>query len=67
MQAMKGVTIIQDETSKKRFVQIDLDLITRDREAVEDYLDAILIDSRRLEPAVPLEDFERRLNKARAK
>lgn len=64
---MKGVTIIQDETSKKRFVQIDLDLITRDREAVEDYLDAILIDSRRLEPAVPLEDFERRLNKARAK
>ncbi len=67
MQAMKGVTIIQDETSKKRFVQIDLELIRRDREAVEDYLDAILIDSRRQETAVPLEDFERRLNKARAK
>ncbi len=64
---MKGVTILQDETSKKRYVQIDMDLITKDREAVEDYLDAILIDSRRQEPAVSLEDFEKRLKKARAK
>jgi len=67
MQAMKGVTILQDETSKKRFVQIDLELITRDREAVEDYLDAILIESRKQEPSIPLEDFEQRLQKARAK
>ncbi len=64
---MKGVTILQDETSKKRFVQIDLELITRDREAVEDYLDAILIESRKQEPSIPLEDFEQRLQKARAK
>ena len=64
---MKGVTILQDETNKKRYVQIDIDLITSDREAVEDYLDAILIDSRRQEPAVPLEDFEKRLKKAQAK
>ena len=64
---MKGVTILQDETSKKRYVQIDIDLITSDREAVEDYLDAILIDSRQQEPAVPLEDFEKRLKKAQAK
>ncbi|MBS1937817.1 MAG: hypothetical protein JSS84_08430 [Bacteroidetes bacterium] len=67
MHAMKGVTILQDETSKKRFVQIDLELITRDREAVEDYLDAILIESRKQEPSIPLEDFEQRLQKARAK
>jgi len=67
MRTVKGVTILQDEMSKKRFVQIDLDLIMRDREAVEDILDAILVDSRRQEPAVPLEDFERRLNKARTK
>ena len=64
---MKGVTILQDETSKKRYVQIDMDLITKDREAVEDYLDAILIDSRREEPAVSLETFEKRLKKAQAK
>ena len=61
------MTIIQDETSKKRYVQIDMDLIVRDREAVEDYLDAILIDSRREEPSVSLEDFEKRLNKAQSK
>ena len=67
MRTVKGVTILQDEMSKKRFVQIDLDLIMRDREAVEDILDAILVDSRRQEPAVPLEDFEQRLNKARTK
>ncbi len=67
MHAMKGITILQDETSKKRFVQIDLDLIKKDREAVEDFLDAILVDSRRDEPSVPLEDFEKRLIKAKAK
>ena len=67
MSDMKGVTIIQDETSKKRYVQIDMDLIMRDREAVEDYLDSILIDSRREEPSVPLEDFEKRLKNAQRK
>jgi hypothetical protein len=64
---MKGLTIIRDEKSRKRYVQIDVALIERDREAVEDYLDAILIEARRSEPTIPLADFERRLKKSKAK
>lgn len=64
---MKGVTIIQDEKSRKRYVQIDIALLGRDREAVEDALDSIMIEERRNEPSVSLEDFERRLTKAKAR
>lgn len=64
---MKGVVILRDEKSRKRYVQIDMDLIERDREAVEDYLDALLVESRRHEPTVSLADFERRLKKAKTK
>lgn len=64
---MKGFSIIHDETRKKRFVQIDLELIEKDRARVEDLLDALLIKSRAKEPAVSLEDFERRLKKATRK
>lgn len=65
--SMKGLTILRDEKSRKRYVQIDVELIEKDREAVEDYLDAILIESRRNEPSVSLVDFERRLKKSKAK
>ncbi|HMQ74642.1 MAG TPA: hypothetical protein PKE21_01335 [Flavobacteriales bacterium] len=65
--AMKGLTIIRDEKSRKRYVQIDVDLIEKNREAVEDYLDAILIEARKKEPSVPLADLERRLKKSKAK
>ena len=59
--------MLRDEKSRKRYVQIDVALIEKDREAVEDYLDAILIESRRSEPTIPLADFERRLKKSKAK
>ena len=64
---MKGVTILRDEKSHKRYVQIDVDLIEKDREAVEDYLDAILIEARKKEASVPLADLERRLKRSKAK
>lgn len=64
---MKGVTILRDEKSRKRYVQIDMDLIERHREAVEDYLDVLLIESRKNEPTVSLSDFERRLKKTKGK
>ena len=65
--AMKGVSILLDERTRKRYVQIDVALIERNREAVEDYLDALLIESRKNEPSVPLADLERRLKKAKGK
>ena len=61
---MKGVSLIHDETRRKRYVQIDLDLIEKDRERVEDYIDVLLIEARKHEPSIPLEDFERRLKKS---
>jgi len=67
LESMKGVTILRDEKSRKRYVQIDVDLIDKDREAVDDYLDAIMIEARRKEASVPLADFERRLKKSKAK
>jgi hypothetical protein len=64
---MKGLTILRDEKSRKRYVQIDVELIEKDREAVEDYLDAILLETRKHEPSILLADFERRLKKSKAK
>ena len=64
---MKGVQIIFNETTKKRYVQIDMALIVKNREAVEDYLDVLLIRSREREPSIAVEDFERRFKKAARK
>ncbi len=64
---MKGLRVFLDEASKKRVIQIDMDLVEKDRERVEDYLDVLLIQSRKHEPSVPLEDFERRMKKASKK
>lgn len=60
---MKGVSIIRDETRRKRYVQIDISLIEKDPELVEDVLDVIIAESRRNEPTITLEEFERRLKK----
>ncbi len=61
---MKGVSIIHDETRKKRYVQIDLDLISKDREAVDDYLDVLVAESRRNDEMIPWEKAKEMLKKA---
>ena len=60
---MKGVSIIHDETKKKRYLQIDIAAIGKDPEAIEDLFDVIVVESRRNEPTITLEEFERRLKK----
>jgi hypothetical protein len=62
--SMKGVRVLLDEATNKRIIQIDMDLVEKDRERVEDYLDVLLFESRKHEPSVALEDFERRMKKA---
>jgi len=57
---MKGVRIIHGETKKKRYVQIDLELIDTKREEIDDYLDLLLIKAREDEPVVPFEEVEKR-------
>ncbi len=60
---MKGISLIHDETKKKRYVQIDLDLIGSKRGEVDDYLDLLLIESRKDEPTVPFEEVEKRIKR----
>lgn len=52
---MKGVKVLRDESSKKRFVQIDIDVLDKDREAVEDLLDVIIAENRKDDVMVPWE------------
>ena len=58
---MKGVSIIHDETKKKRYLQIDMELIGSKRSKIDDYLDLLLIEARKDEPTVPFEMVEKRI------
>jgi hypothetical protein len=61
---MKGVKVLQDESSKKRFVQIDIDVLDKDREAVEDLLDVIIAENRKDDVMVPWEKAKADLRKS---
>lgn len=64
---MKGVTILFDEARKKRIVQIDLDRLSKDPEAIEDLLDGLIAEQRRNEPTVSHEAVVRSLKKRAAR
>lgn len=49
---IKGVRLLTDETEGKRYVQIDLVTLAKEPEAVEDYLDGLIAESRKGEPTV---------------
>jgi hypothetical protein len=55
---MKGVSIILDETTKKRYVQIDMELIITKRGEVDDFLDLLIIESSKDEPTIPYDVVE---------
>jgi hypothetical protein len=60
---MKGISIIHDETKKKRYLQIDMELIGSKRGAIYDFLDLLLIAARKDEPTVPFEVIEKRIER----
>jgi len=64
---MKGVTILFDEARKKRIVQIDLDQLSKDPEAIEDRLDGLIAEQRKNEPTVTHEALVRSLKKRAAR
>lgn len=61
---MKGVKVLRDESSKKRFVQIDIDVLDKDREAAEDLLDVIIAENRKDDVMVPWEKAKADLRKS---
>ena len=51
---MKGVSFVTNNKNEKIAVQIDLKLIEKHQEAIEDLLDGIIAESRKNEVKVPL-------------
>ena len=60
---LKGVKLLTDETEGRRYVQIDLQTLAMEPEAVEEYLDGLIAESRRSEPSIPHEQVMRALYK----
>lgn len=63
---LKGVRLVTDETERRRYVQIDLVTLASEPEAVEEYLDGLIAESRRQEPTMS-HDAVVRMMKKRAK
>jgi len=64
---MKGITILLDEQTGKRCVQIDVDVVAKYRKAVSEQLDTILLNHRRNALTVTLDQGESRPKKSKAK
>lgn len=60
---MKGVNYVTDAGNKKVAVQIDLKLLEKYDEELEDLIDGIIAESRKEEERVPLEEVIKRLKK----
>lgn len=61
---MDGVTIIHDQTTNKKYVQISLEQLEAHQEAFEDLFDAIISESRRNDKTICLEELTARLIKS---
>lgn len=60
---MKGVTVLYDESRKKRLVQIDMEVVVRKREELEEMLDLLVAESRKDDEMVPWEKAKAMLKK----
>ena len=61
---MEGVTIIKDETTNKRYAQIDIELLDHaDAEEIMDLIDVIVAESRANEPTMSLAEVTEHLKK----
>ncbi len=60
---MKGVTILEDRSNKKRYLQIDIAELDKRREQIEDMMDGLVAEQRAGQPTISLEALERKLRK----
>ncbi len=60
---MKGITILQDEERKKRYLQIDIAELDKRREQIEDVMDGLIAEERAGQPTISLEALELKLRK----
>ncbi len=60
---MKGVNYVTDASNKKVVVQIDLKLLEKYDEEIEDLIDGIIAESRKEEERKPLDEVIKSLKK----
>ena len=60
---MKSVTFLTDKKRKREILQIDLKVLSRFPEEVEDLVDVIIAESRKMEKNISLEDAKKLLKK----
>lgn len=58
---MEAVTILKNETTNHRVMQIDLDLLAQNEALVEDVYDILAIELRKNEESIPWEEAKKRL------
>jgi hypothetical protein len=61
---MDAITIIKNESNNHRVMQIDLDLLKKDEELLEDVYDIIAIELRKDEETIPWEEAKMQLKQA---
>jgi hypothetical protein len=61
---MKGISVLYDETRKKRIVQIDMDVVERKREELDDLLDLLVAESRKDDEMIPWEKAKAMMKKS---
>ncbi len=59
---MDAITILKNETNNHRVMQIDLDLLVKDEEQLEDVYDIIALELRKNEETVPWEKVKQQLH-----
>ena len=60
---MKGVTILEDRANKKRYLQIDVAELDKQREQIEDMMDGLIAEQRAGQPSITLDALEKKLRK----
>ena len=58
---MEAITILKNESNNHRLMQIDLDMLAKDDELLEDVYDIIAIELRKNEESVPWEQVKQHL------
>ena len=60
---MKGITILEDRSSKKQYLQIDIAELDKRREQIEDMMDGLIAEQRAGQATISVEALEKKLRK----
>ena len=58
---MEAITILKNESNNHRLMQIDLDLLSKNNELLEDVYDIIAVELRKNEESIPWEEARKQL------